>query len=37
VRDVIRAFNALVARFKGEAVADVTVAETLSAKAESRP
>jgi F-type H+-transporting ATPase subunit delta len=32
VRDVIRAFNALVARFKGEAVADVTVAETLSTK-----
>ena len=30
VTDVIRAFRALVARFKGEAVADVTVAETLS-------
>ena len=30
VSDVIRAFRALVARFKGEAVADVTVAETLS-------
>jgi F-type H+-transporting ATPase subunit delta len=32
VSDVIRAFNALVARFKGEATADVTVAETLSDK-----
>jgi F-type H+-transporting ATPase subunit delta len=32
VRDVIRAFNALVARFKGEATADVTVAEPLSDK-----
>jgi F-type H+-transporting ATPase subunit delta len=32
VRDVIRAFNALVARFKGEASADVTVAEPLSDK-----
>ena len=30
VRDVIRAFRALVARFKGEATADVTVAEKLS-------
>src|SRR5436305_3995230 len=30
VRDVIRAFRALVARFKGEATADVTVAEPLS-------
>jgi F-type H+-transporting ATPase subunit delta len=30
VSDVIRAFRALVARFKGEAVADITVAETLS-------
>ena len=30
VGDVIRAFRALVARFKGEATADVTVAETLS-------
>jgi F-type H+-transporting ATPase subunit delta len=30
VSDVIRAFNALVARFKGEATADVTVAEALS-------
>jgi F-type H+-transporting ATPase subunit delta len=29
VADVIRAFNALVAKFKGEATADVTVAETL--------
>jgi len=29
---VIRAFRALVARFKGEATADVTVAETLSEK-----
>jgi F-type H+-transporting ATPase subunit delta len=32
VRDVIRAFNVLVARFKGEASADVTVAEPLSGK-----
>jgi F-type H+-transporting ATPase subunit delta len=32
VTDVIRAFRALVARFKGEATADVTVAETLSDK-----
>jgi len=32
VTDVVRAFNALVAKFKGEAVADVTVAETLSDK-----
>ncbi len=32
VRDVIRAFNALVARFKGEAAADVTVAEPLNDK-----
>jgi F-type H+-transporting ATPase subunit delta len=32
VGDVIRAFRALVARFKGEATADVTVAETLSDK-----
>jgi len=30
VTDVIRAFRALVAKFKGEASADVTVAETLS-------
>jgi F-type H+-transporting ATPase subunit delta len=30
VGDVIRAFNALVASFKGEASADVTVAEALS-------
>ena len=30
VADVIRAFTALVAKFKGEATADVTVAETLS-------
>ncbi|MBW8903283.1 MAG: F0F1 ATP synthase subunit delta [Bradyrhizobium sp.] len=30
VNDVIRAFRALVAKFKGEATADVTVAETLS-------
>jgi len=30
VSDVIRAFRALVARFKGEATADVTVAEPLS-------
>jgi len=30
VADVIRAFRALVAKFKGEATADVTVAETLS-------
>ena len=32
VADVIRAFNALVAKFKGEATADVTVAEALSDK-----
>ena len=32
VSDVIRAFNALVAKFKGEASADVTVAEPLSDK-----
>ena len=32
VADVIRAFRALVARFKGEATADVTVAEALSDK-----
>jgi F-type H+-transporting ATPase subunit delta len=32
VNDVIRAFRALVARFKGEATADVTVAEALSDK-----
>ena len=32
VTDVIRAFRALVAKFKGEAAADVTVAETLSDK-----
>jgi F-type H+-transporting ATPase subunit delta len=32
VADVIRAFNALVAGFKGEATADVTVAEALSDK-----
>ena len=32
VADVIRAFNALVARYKGEASADVTVAEALSDK-----
>src|SRR5436309_15529206 len=32
VADVIRAFRALVANFKGEATADVTVAETLSDK-----
>ena len=32
VSDVIRAFSALVARFKGEASADVTVAEPLSDK-----
>ena len=32
VSDVIRAFRALVAQFKGEATADVTVAETLSDK-----
>jgi len=29
---VIRAFNALVAKFKGEVMADVTVAEALSDK-----
>ena len=32
VNDVIRAFRALVANFKGEATADVTVAEALSDK-----
>jgi F-type H+-transporting ATPase subunit delta len=32
VADVIRAFNALVAKFRGEATADVTVAEALSEK-----
>lgn len=32
VSDVIRAFRALVARFKGEATADVTVAEKLTDK-----
>ena len=32
VSDVIRAFRALVAKFKGEATADVTVAEHLSEK-----
>ena len=32
VAGVIRAFRALVAKFKGEATADVTVAETLSDK-----
>ena len=32
VGDVIRAFNALVAKFRGEASADVTVAEPLSDK-----
>ena len=32
VNDVIRAFRALVAKFKGEATADVTVAEKLSSK-----
>lgn len=32
VGDVIRAYRALVARFKGEATADVTVAEPLSDK-----
>jgi len=32
VADVSRAFRALVARFKGEATADVTVAEALSDK-----
>jgi F-type H+-transporting ATPase subunit delta len=32
VSDVIRAFNALVAKFKGEATADVTVADALSEK-----
>ena len=32
VPDVIRAFNALVAKYKGEATADVTVAEPLSDK-----
>ena len=32
VVDVIRAYRALVARFKGEVTADVTVAETLSDK-----
>ncbi len=32
VTDVIRAYSALVAKFKGEATADVTVAEALSDK-----
>ena len=32
VADVIRAYRALVAKFKGEATADVTVAENLSDK-----
>jgi F-type H+-transporting ATPase subunit delta len=32
VGDVIRAFRALVAKFKGEATADITVAEALSDK-----
>ena len=32
VSDVIRAFNALVAKFRGEATADVTVADALSEK-----
>ena len=32
VGDVIRAFRALVAKFKGEVTADVTVAEALSDK-----
>jgi F-type H+-transporting ATPase subunit delta len=32
VGDVIRAFRALVAKFKGEATADVTVAEALNEK-----
>ncbi len=32
VTDVIRAFNALVAKFRGEASADITVAEPLSEK-----
>ncbi|CAL74363.1 ATP synthase subunit delta, membrane-bound, F1 sector [Bradyrhizobium sp. ORS 278] len=32
VADVIRAFNALVAKYKGEATADVTVAEPISDK-----
>ena len=32
VSDVIRAFNALVAKFRGEASADITVAEPLSDK-----
>ena len=32
VTDVIRAFNALVAKFKGEVTADVTVAEAFSDK-----
>ena len=32
VNDVIRAFRALVAKFKGEATADVTVAEALNDK-----
>jgi F-type H+-transporting ATPase subunit delta len=32
VADVIRAFRALVAKFKGEAAADITVAEALSDK-----
>ncbi len=37
VSDVIRAFRALVAKFKGEATADVTVAETLNDRNSRRP
>ena len=36
VTDVIRAFRALVAKFKGEATADVTVAEQLSERISTR-
>ena len=37
VSDVIRAFRALVAKFKGEATADVTVAETAQRQESRRP
>ncbi len=36
VADVIRAYNALVANFKGEATAEVTVAEALNDKISTR-
>ncbi len=37
VADVIRAFRALVAKFKGEATADVTVAEAALGQESRRP